>query len=533
MQINDFSRIRTSLLIVMGCPKRRIFNRLRHPFNRFRSFAMASIINSNISSLTAQRNLSMSQASLSVSMQRLSSGLRINSAKDDAAGLSIADRMTAQIRGSIQASRNSNDGISLSQVAEGALNSASTMLQRIRELAVQSANDTNTAADRKSLQAETGQLLTELDRIGTNTQFNGRNILDGSLGSATFQVGANANQTITATTSNFRTSVYGAQLAQSALISAVQGVPADLNAISLGGDIVVNGMKTQTVTLTANDTASTAAATFNAIADVTGVTAVARNWSEFKPEASGPYALAVTGSSTTHSNITFNVSATDTSAGLAEAVKAFNDVSSQTGITAKLNSTSNGIILYNDAGDDIKMTNNSLANTISLAAYDARTSADNGVDTFDAAATGIAPGADVASRGTLEFNSDKGFSFGSDSTSALAVLPPYTSTLNAVSSIDISTVEGSTRTLKIVDSAINAVDSQRASFGALQSRFESSIANLQVNTENLSAARSRIQDADFAMETSNLSRAQILQQAGTAMVAQANQLPQGVMALLK
>ena len=497
---------------------------------------MASIINSNISSLTAQRNLSTSQASLSVSMQRLSSGLRINSAKDDAAGLSIADRMTAQIRGSTQALRNANDGISLSQVAEGALNSASTMLQRVRELAVQSANDTNTAADRKSLQAETGQLLTELDRIGTNTQFNGRNILDGSLGSATFQVGANANQTITATTSNFRTSVYGAQLAQSSLVSALEGPsPADLTnpLISLEGTIVINGLKTQPVNLTASDTASTAAATFNAIADVTGVTAVARNWSEFKPEASGPYALAVTGSSATHSNITFNVPATDTSAGLAEAVKAFNDVSSQTGITAKLNSTSNGLILYNDAGDDIKMTNNSLANTISLAAYDARSSADNGVDTFAAAVTGVIPGNEVVSRGTLEFNSDKGFSFGSDSTSILANVGPFTSTLNTVSSIDISTVEGSTRALKIVDSALNAVDGQRASFGALQSRFESGIANLQVNTENLSAARSRIQDADFAMETSNLSRAQILQQAGTAMVAQANQLPQSVMALLK
>ena len=485
---------------------------------------MASTINSNIASLTAQRNLSMSQSSLTMSMQRLSSGLRVNSAKDDAAGLAISDRMTAQIRGSIQAARNANDGISLSQVAEGALGSASNILQRVRELAVQSANDTNTAADRKSIQAETGQLLTELDRIGTTTQFNGRNLLDGSLGSATFQVGANANQTITATTSNFRTTVYGAQLAQTNLNNATA------TATSFAGAVVINGSQTKSVTLTAADTAATAAATFNSVSDSTGVTAVARTMSQFKPLAVGAYALAVTSSNSTAANITFNVTATGTSAGLAEAVKAFNDVSSQTGISAKLNVTSDGLILSNEAGDDITLGNNSAANSVSLAAFNAPTSASTGTDTFGAATTAAAAGTVVA-RGTLEFASDKGFSFGA-SASAL-VTTSATSTLNSVSTIDVSTVSGSTKALKIVDSALTAVNGQRASFGALQSRFEASISNLQINTENLSASRSRIQDADFAVETSNLSRAQILQQAGTAMVAQANQLPQGVMALLR
>ncbi len=487
---------------------------------------MASTINSNIASLTAQRNLSMSQSSLATSMQRLSSGLRVNSAKDDAAGLSISDRMTAQIRGSVQAARNANDGISMAQVAEGALGSASNILQRVRELAVQSANDTNTSADRKSLQAETGQLLTELDRIGTTTQFNGRNILDGSLGSATFQVGANANQTITATTSNFRTTVYGAQLSQSS-----SGVAAAATAPSLAGAVVVNGTASATVTLLASDTAATAAAKFNSASDTTGVSAVALNKSEFKPLAIGAYSLAVKGSNTTTpANITFNVSATNTSAGLAEAVKAFNDVASQTGITAKLNTNADGLILTSDAGDDIAIANNSAANGVTLAAYNAPTSATNSVDTFSTAFTAAA-GATAATRGTVEFTSDKGFSFGT-STTAL-VTTANSSTLNSVSTIDISTVAGSTKALKIVDAALTAVNGQRASFGALQSRFEASISNLQINTENLSASRSRIQDADFAVETSNLSRAQILQQAGTAMVAQANQLPQGVMALLK
>jgi flagellin len=170
---------------------------------------MAAIINSNLNSLTAQRNLSQSQASLSTSMQRLSSGLRINSAKDDAAGLSIAERFTSQIRGMSQAARNANDGISMSQTAEGALGAAGGILQRVRELAVQSANATNSASDRAALNAEVGQLTSELDRIAKSTQFNGQNILDGSFTSAQFQVGANAGQTITATTANFSTSAYG------------------------------------------------------------------------------------------------------------------------------------------------------------------------------------------------------------------------------------------------------------------------------------------------------------------------------------
>lgn len=485
---------------------------------------MTSIINTNLNSLTAQRNLTTSQSSLSTSIQRLSSGLRINSAKDDAAGLAISERFTSQIRGLAQASRNANDGISLAQTGEGALASSATILQRVRELAVQSANATNSASDRKALQAETGQLLSELDRIATTTQFNGQNILDGSLSSAVFQVGANANQTITATTSNFRTNVYGAQLADSTAVAAAA------TKTSLAGAIVVNGVTSKTVTLVAADTAKTAAAAFNAVADSTGVSASARNVAEFKAAATGSYALAVTGSNTTAANISFNVSAVGTSAGLAEAVKAFNDVSSSTGITAKLNTAADGIVLTNEAGDDIKITNSSAANGITVAAYDAKTSTTNGYDTFGAAQA-TATGADVFATGYLQFASDKGYSFGT-SASAL-VTANDTSTLNSISTVDISSVLGATKALKIVDGAISSVSSQRASFGALQSRFDSTVSNLAVTGENASASRSRIQDADFASETANLSRAQILQQAGTAMVAQANQLPQGVLALLR
>ncbi|MDE2415347.1 MAG: flagellin [Comamonadaceae bacterium] len=472
----------------------------------------------------------MSQGSLNTSIQRLSSGLRINSAKDDAAGLAISERFTSQIRGLNQAARNANDGISLSQVAESALGGAGNILQRVRELSVQSANATNSAGDRKAIQAEVGQLLSELDRLAVTTEFNGQKLLDGSFGSATFQVGANANQTITATTGNFRTATYGAQLKQSAPVT----VAAAATPTALTGTFDVAGLQSKTVNLTATDTMATAAAKINALSEATGVTASARNQVELSNfAAGGSYSLAVKGDNATAANLTFSVGSTGaTAAGLAEAVKAFNDVSSQTGITAKLNANGNGVVLINETGADIQIQNNSVAgNTLSVGAYDAASSASLGTPTFVAGVAAAPAGGYATARGYLEMNSDKGFSVGN-----LTGTPPVTatpSTLNPVNGIDVSTVDGATKALKIIDSALAAVNGQRASFGALQARFETTIANLNTSSENMSASRSRIQDADFAQETANLSRTQILQQAGTAMVAQANQIPQGVLSLLK
>ena len=485
---------------------------------------MAATINTNVASLTAQRNLGISQGSLNTSIQRLSSGLRINSAKDDAAGMAISERFTSQIRGLNQAARNANDGISLAQTAEGAMKAAGDILQRVRELAVQSANATNSSGDRQALQQEVGQLVAELDRISLTTEFNGQKLLDGTFGTAQFQVGANANQTITATTGNFRTTTYGAQL------NATKLVEAAATATSLAGTVVIAGLQTKTATLTATDTAATAAAAINALADATGVTASARNVSELKFAATGAISLAVKGDNTTAANVTFNVTG-NTAAGLAEAVKALNDVASQTGVTAKLNAATDGIVLTNEAGSDINLANNSAAAGITLAALNAEgtLAGASGAPVFGAA-TAAAAAASVISRGTLEFNSDKGYSL--TGTSALAPTTAAAS-LKAVNTIDVSTVEGSAKALKIIDAALSSVNGQRASFGALQSRFETTVNNLQSTSENMSASRGRIQDADFAAETANLSRAQILQQAGTAMVAQANQLPQGVLALLR
>ena len=212
---------------------------------------MASTINTNINTLTAQRNLGMNQASLSTSIARLSSGLRINSAKDDAAGLAISDRLNAQIKGLNQAVRNANDGISLAQTAEGALKASTDILQRVRELAVQSANATNSAGDRQALQAEVGQLVSELDRISQTTEFNGSKLLNGTFGTQQFQVGANANQTITAATANLRTAVYGNNQMQAA---GADGVLAAFgsNAITVGSLTINGSLGSATTTVAAN-----------------------------------------------------------------------------------------------------------------------------------------------------------------------------------------------------------------------------------------------------------------------------------------
>jgi flagellin len=498
---------------------------------------MASTINTNISSLTAQRNLSMSQASLATSMQRLSSGLRINSAKDDAAGLAISDRMTSQIRGSTQAARNANDGISLAQTAEGALGSAGSILQRVRELAVQSANATNSSSDRAALNAEVGQLTSELDRIAKTTQFNGQNLLDGTFGSATFQVGANANQTITATTANFSTSKYGNNRIGS-IAAATAGAAGDLTTGSVPGanisvgvagaastiaadaTFAINGAGgSATIGIAAGSSAKTVAASINAQTGATGVTASART----EVDATGltvsdNFSMTITSDNSVAVTISFSTGALADADGLSAGITAFNDKTSQTGVTAKLNQAGTGITLTNASGNDIAITNNSATGAVTVGG-----------------AAAAAAGGQAYVTGAVTVDSDK--TFGIISTTGAAgtsyFLGNVGSQLQGANTLDVSTVASATRTLSTVDSALSAVNSQRASFGALQARFETAITNLHTTSENLSASRSRIQDADFAVETANLSRSQVLQQAGTAMVAQANQLPQGVLSLLK
>jgi flagellin len=539
---------------------------------------MSAIINSNINSLTAQRQLGINQASLAQSMQRLSSGLRINSAKDDAAGLSIAERFTSQIRGLNQAARNANDGISLAQTAEGALGSMSTMLQRIRELSVQSANATNSTSDRAALNQEVGQLTAELNRMVQTTQFNGRNLLDGSFTSADFQVGANANQVITATTANFTTSKYGnyrmgsveatatyatgdlvensgvttemtttsAAVTPTAFLDTAAGnkLGAGFSKIAADAALKIKGsLGTATVDVAQGDSAKTVAELINANTVTTGVAATARTVVDLATfTADATYSVEVLSDNKAKVTVAFTVGAANNLDGLSSAITAFNDKSQQTGVTAKLNDLSTGITLTNASGNDILLTNQSATGTFEVGT----TAEAAGVLAFTAGATATAgDGAAAAAAnqayitGSLTLDADKTFGVVASATSTNAAKTGFflaktsASQLQAASTMDVGTAASATRTLSTVDASIAAVASQRAVFGALQARFETSIASLQTTSENMSAARSRVQDADFASETANLSRAQILQQAGTAMVAQANQLPQGVLALLR
>ena len=717
---------------------------------------MPAVINTNVASLNAQRNLSSSQMALQTSLQRLSSGLRINSAKDDAAGLAITERMTSQIRGLNQASRNASDGISLAQTAEGGLSEVTNNLQRIRELAVQSANSTNSASDRTSLNAEVTQLLAEIQRVSTTSQFNGQNILDGTFTAAQFQVGANANQTIIASTGNSQISALGSFQVASNSISAVSGtaltagqltfngidvgnstsgsaeaISAAINSVTSktgvassatttvtsavtnplqrnqslqSGDLVINGVSIGAIAGSSNVATQGAnvAAAINAVSNQTGVTASANG---------GTGALTLTSSTGKTIDITTNAATTadgatrvENATGLemAGATKSFGnsvitfaagarqvvtntstntataaDTLTVAGVTftysagansatniqidnttaaaqganvraaLALNSTVTNAFTITGATTDAILTakTNVLstgsgdglasASATALASAWASTTAGAGVaigDTLkvggityeftrhDATAVttagniqvklgtggasaaaddiltatnfaaavsaqqaagagtvgftsrtagavtvtntlygsvgvvaaptepvtlgtaGAVTSVDTAgvsgvyaassTKGTLSLNSANTFSIGGTSTAA-AGLSSANVGLTAINSVNISTLEGANDAISLIDGALSQVSTIRGSMGALQNRFTSVVSSLTTSSENLSAARSRILDADFAAETAQLTRNQILQQAGTAMLAQANQLPNSVLSLLR
>ncbi|WP_288380692.1 flagellin [uncultured Massilia sp.] len=485
---------------------------------------MASVINTNIASLNSQRNLTSSQTSLTTSLQRLSSGLRINSAKDDAAGLAISDRMNSQIRGMNQASRNANDGVSMAQTAEGALANSGDILQRIRELAVQSSNASNSAGDRKALQTEVTQLTSELNRIATTTSFNGQQLLDGTGGTSNFQVGANANELISMSGSNFTTSAYGNN---QVAVDAAQATAS--SNLASGSAITINGSRG---TATASGTSAKAiAASVNQNSGTTGVTGSAQTQTMLEVGASESYTLELKGDNSTAVKISFSTGAGTSATDLAAGISAFNARSAETGVTAEYDAKNKGIKLTHASGENIDLKNaKTTANTtLNLKNYKTDTTTAQGelvaggLDMKGIAATGIA-------NGHVTFDSESSFSL-VDAGSGLAATK--SSDMKTVASLDISSFAGAQQAIKIADAALGTVNTKRAEFGALQSRFSSAISSLQSNTENLSASKSRIVDTDFAAETANMTRGQILQQAGTAMLAQANSLPNGVLSLLR
>jgi flagellin len=400
---------------------------------------MAMTINTNVASLTAQRNLNSSQGSLATSMQRLSSGLRVNSAKDDSAGLAIAERMSAQTRGLNVAARNANDGVSLAQTAEGALGKVGDMLQRMRELAVQSANSTNSDDDRLALQAEVGQLRDEIDRVAKNTAFNGKKLLDGSFSAQNFQVGSNSGENITIA------AVTNASASGLSKVTYAEGGAANLDLTAAG---------------TADD--------LDEIAD--GDLSITVDGNEVELGAIGEARTA--------------------EERMGQVVEAINRKTSDTGVTAFLSRNDDGT--YNLDLRSEKLDSAGAAVVTSATG-------------FTQATTGIAD-ADFA---TTE------------------------ETAEGIDELSIKTSEDAWLAIKQIDDALGQINSARANLGAVQSRFENAVSNIQIQAENTSAARGRIVDADFATETANMSKAQILQQAGTAMVAQANQLPQQVLSLLR
>ena len=500
---------------------------------------MAQTINTNIASLNAQRNLNSSQGALGTSLQRLSSGLRINSAKDDAAGLAISERFTSQVRGNNQAARNANDGISLAQTAEGGLSTAGDLLQRIRELAVQSANGSNSASDRKSIQNEVSALSSELDRVATSTQFNGQNVLDGSLTNTQFQVGANSNQTINIGVQSAKASDLGNNTIRpvDTTTSLSQATATATNLLTADETLTINSGNgvTSTVIAKTSDSARAVADKVNALSSTSGVSAQAKTSATLQyigtdatgVVADGPIQFDLKSSNSNAVTITASVKNGD----LAAVAQAINAQSGTTNVTAsvKIDQTTGlkELQLDNATGDDIHITpganNGGLANALVRGAD---------VGGVASTATVALTSADITIGGRVEFSSDSGFSI----TGSAVIAGNATgvgSNLDNVSSLDVSTVDGSNKALLTIDAALNQINSNRAALGAIQNRFASTISNLQTTTENLSASRSRIQDTDFASETASLTRGQILQQAGTAILAQANSLPNGVLSLLR
>jgi len=526
---------------------------------------MAQIINSNIPSLNSQRNLTTSLNSLQTSLQRLSSGLRINSAKDDAAGMGISERMTTQIRGMNQATRNANDGVSMAQTAEGALKTSGDILQRIRELAVQSSNASNAPSDRLAIQKEVGEMTAELNRIAQTTSFNGQMLLNGTMATSWFQVGANARETIGSAGRNFLTNVYGNNRIEGNAVAATTS-----NTISHGSTVVVSGYvgKATATIATASSTAGKNITSAEMVANAinvktveTGVTAFAQT-NAFLDLTQGSYSFQMRGSNVEGAAATISFSVTGearTSDDYAAAVSAINAVSAKTGVTAEFFVATNSIDPASVTSEyyGIKLTHNTGANIwMNTTDVTASTGPDFIVASFQGGGKALVAStltndqrgkADVYVHGTVSFDSANSFSV-KDNGTTLDLGQTYNATamtfgtmgttaaasyMHTVATLDVTTFEASQRSLAIVDAAITLINDQRSQYGALQKRFEATIDNLGISAENLSNARSRIQDADFAQETTNLSRATILQQAGTAMLAQANSLPQNVLSLLR
>ena len=496
---------------------------------------MALVINTNVASLNAQRNLDASQSAAATSLERLSSGLRINSARDDAAGLAIANRFTAQINGLNQAARNSADGISLAQTAEGALQETTNNLQRIRELAVQAANATNSSADRQALQSEVNQLVAEIDRVANTSNFNGVKLLDGSFTSQTFQVGATEGETVSVTSLiDANSNAIGENTV--ALNGTDLGVVAASNAVT-GNDLAVTvtdansntvGTAGTTIVIGANDEADDIATAINAVDSTLGLTATATNsatFGNFSITANDAVAFTLEGESISIASL---ASASD----LTSIADAINAKQGTTGVSATFSgSDRTEMTLTASDGRDITIASLEFDTDSSTADLTGATGAARTLT--DASGSGAAGAAGTVT-GSVSISSTAGAISIVEGSGSEIVTGTLASSLSSVANIDLATSAATASdALSVLDAAIAQISGGRADLGAIQNRFESVIASLQVASENAEASRSRIQDADFASETANLTKSQILTQAGISVLAQANAQPQQVLALLQ
>ena len=518
---------------------------------------MAQVINTNIASLTAQRNLATSQKDAASAMQRLSSGLRINSAKDDAAGLAISNRLTAQINGINQAIRNANDGLSVAQVAEGALAETTTILQRMRELAVQSANASNSPADRAALQTEVSQLQSEIDRIANNTAFGNTKLLNGSFTSQNFQVGANVGETISYSISSARGSALGQTNSitfsnENFGLGQTAGVGVNSAVVAQNLTFVVDG-ETTVVAVAADATAKTMASDISS--QVGSISASATTTARIVADAAF---AAGGGAGTATDDIVVSINGVSLGAIAigADAAAFFDNIKSAIDNNASLSSTltvtdnTTSLDIVDADGDDIVIAygaasdgsggSKAAGTNFDIDIQVRNTANDATVNTVDA----LTINETTTITGDLSFTTSKGTSVVHTLTSSEAgntgglMSAASGNTLGTdsgarVNTMDISTVNGANSAITVIDSALTSIDTQRATLGAVQSRFDSVISNLSNVSENSSAARSRIMDADFAAETAQLAKNQILQQAGISVLAQANAQPQNVLALLQ
>ncbi|TER56944.1 flagellin [Pseudomonas aeruginosa] len=479
---------------------------------------MALTVNTNIASLNTQRNLNASSNDLNTSLQRLTTGYRINSAKDDAAGLQISNRLSNQISGLNVATRNANDGISLAQTAEGALQQSTNILQRIRDLALQSANGSNSDADRAALQKEVAAQQAELTRISDTTTFGGRKLLDGSFGTTSFQVGSNAYETIDISLQNASASAIGSYQVGSNGAGTVA---------SVAGTATASGIASGTVNLVGGGQVKNIAIAEKMDGAIPNLSARART--VFTADVSGVTGGSLNFDVTVGSN-TVSLAGVTSTQDLADQL---NSNSSKLGITASINDK--GVLTITSAtGENVKFG----AQTGTATAGQVAVKVQGSDGKFEAAAKNVVAAGTAATTtivtGYVQLNSPTAYSVSGTGTQASQVFGNASAAQkSSVASVDISTADGAQNAIAVVDNALAAIDAQRADLGAVQNRFKNTIDNLTNISENATNARSRIKDTDFAAETAALSKNQVLQQAGTAILAQANQLPQAVLSLLR